>query len=236
MRSLGGLFVLFCMLGTGVFAHAGEVIDRIIAIVNKNPIFLSDWDEALRCEALLAGRTPESYNDEERRAAFDRLVDQELVREQMSSYLLPAILKDDIDSRLQQVRKQLAGGDVTKWKALLAQAGVSEEEVAERLRTQAEIERFVDVRFRSGIRIDDRSVNRYYRDQFLPELQKSGAPDVPLEKVAGKIREILTQQQMDEQMSAWLQTLREQTEIRIVSDAKPDAPVLPETKTESKSK
>lgn len=236
MKTLFRLLVLLCPLFAGAIAFGGEVIDRIVAIVNKNPILLSDWDEALRCEALLAGRTPQSYNDEERRAAFDRLVDQELLREQMSAYLLPAIPNEVVDSRLQEVRKELAGGDGAKWKTVLAQAGVSEEEVAERLRTQAEIERFVDVRFRSGIRIDERSVNRYYRDQFLPELQKSGAADVPLESVAGKIREILTQQQMDEQLSAWLQTLREQTEIRILGDAKSDVIIAPEAKTGPKNK
>jgi len=235
MRKFLTAMFLISSLGAWVSASGAEIIERIVAVVNKNPILLSDWDEALRCEALLAGRAPESFNEEERRAAFDRLVDQELLREQMSSYLLPPIADAEVQNRLQEVRKQLAGGDDKKWKSLLAEAGVSEDELRERLRVQAEIERFVDVRFRSGIRIDERSVNHYYWDQFLPELRKEGGTDVPLESVAGKIREILIQQQMEEQLSAWLQTLREQTEIRIPGDASPATTAAPETKANSKS-
>jgi len=48
-----------------------EVIDRIVATVNGHIILQSDWDEALCYEALLNGRTPAEFKDEDRRA-FDR--------------------------------------------------------------------------------------------------------------------------------------------------------------------
>jgi peptidyl-prolyl cis-trans isomerase SurA len=236
MRKLLTTVLLLCTAVSWVPARAGDVLDRIIAIVNKNPILLSDWDEALRCEALLGGRTPQSYTAEEQQAAFQRLVDQELLREQMRSYLLPPIADADVQARLNEVRKELAPGDETKWRTLLQQAGVSEAEVFDRLRTQAEIDRFLDVRFRSGIRIDDRSVTRYYRDDFLPELRKAGGGDVPLESVAGKIREILMQQHIAEQLTAWLQTLREQTDIRILNSKSTDVSTGPESNTEPKAK
>lgn len=210
------IFVMAMYLAFGLtMARAGEVIDRIVAVVNNTPVLLSDWDEAWRCEALLAGRAPESYSATEQHEIFDRLVDQELLRQQMHGYLLPAVAEEDLQSRLQEVRTQLTGGKDGQWATLLRRAGVTEEEAAYHVRRQIEIERFVDVRFRAGIRIEDRAITRYYNDVFRPQLYRAGGKEVPLDEVSGKIREILTQERMEEQLAAWIQTLREETEIRI---------------------
>jgi hypothetical protein len=203
--------------------RAGEVVDRIIAVINNAPLLLSDWDEALRCEALLAGRTPQSFTEEERKDVFDRLVDQELIRQQMRGYIATPITDAALQQRLQETKQQLAGAtDETHWRGLLSQSGVTEAELLDRLRTQLEIEGFVEARFRPGMRIDDRSVSKYYRDQFLPALHNAGQKDVPLSEVSDKIREILIQQRLGEQLTAWLQTLREQAEIRFPNGTKPE--------------
>ena len=68
-------------------ANAGQVIDRIVATVNGHIILQSDWNDALRYEALLSARTVDQFSDEDRRAVLDRLIDQELLAEQMKSAL-----------------------------------------------------------------------------------------------------------------------------------------------------
>ena len=55
------------------------MIDRIIATVNGHIILQSDWDEALCYEALLSNRGLEQFNDDDRRAVLDRLIDRELL-------------------------------------------------------------------------------------------------------------------------------------------------------------
>jgi Tfp pilus assembly ATPase PilU len=66
-------------------AAAPQVIDRIVATVNGRVILQSDWDEALCYEALLSNRAVADFTDEDRRAVLNRLIDQELLREQMKS-------------------------------------------------------------------------------------------------------------------------------------------------------
>lgn len=214
MRRLLAIPIVLCLLAAASPAHA-EVLDRIIAVVNNTPILLSEWDEAWRCEALLAGRAPDSYTQAEQQEVFQRLVDQELLRQQMRSYLLSTVTDADSQSALKQVREQLGDASDAQWKAALASAGITEEQLREHLKRQMEIERFVDVRFRAGIRIEERAIARYYRDEFLPQLRRAGGKDVPLDEVSGKIREILLQQRLEEQLTAWLQTLREQADIAI---------------------
>ena len=205
-------------------AGGADVLDRILAIVNNTPILLSDWDEAWRCEALLAGRTPESYSNTEQKEVFQRLVDQELLRQQMRSYLLAPVTAEEVQQELKNVRSQLSGEDDARWKSRLDSAGVTEEELTRRLRHEMEVERFLDVRFRAGIRVDDRTVSRYYRDEFLPEVRRAGGKEVPLEEVSGKIREIIVQQRMSEQANGWIQTLREQADIQIPAEVSSRTP------------
>jgi len=206
---------LLCVLTGLQPARAGDVLDRIVAIVNNTPILLSDWDEAWRCEALMAGRTLESYSEAEKQEVFQRLVDQELLRQQMRSYMLTPVPASDVQAEVKEVREQLAKGDDARWQKLLEGAGLTEDELTRRLRHQLEVERFVDARFRATIRVDDHAVARYYRDEFLPEVHKAGGKDVPLEEVSGKIREILIEQRMNEQLNNWIQSLREQADIQI---------------------
>jgi hypothetical protein len=214
MRRAYIIAMILVLLADTLPMRAGEVIDRIIAVVNNTPVLLSDWDEIWRCEALLAGRSPESYSALEQQDMFNRLVDQELLREQMRGLALHEVPQPDVGSRLHEVRTQLAGDSDAKWQATLQSAGVREGELRYHLRRQMELERFVDSRFRAGIRIEDRAVAQYYYNNFLPELHKAGGKDVPLDEVADKIREILVQQQIEEQLTAWIQTLREQADIR----------------------
>src|ERR1035437_4262127 len=76
------LFVSAMMLPS---ARAGQVIDRIVATVNGHIILQSDWDEALCYEALLNGRALNQFTDDDRRSVLDRLIDHELLGEQMKS-------------------------------------------------------------------------------------------------------------------------------------------------------
>lgn len=202
-------------------ALAGEVLDRVVAIVNSTPIFQSDWELALRCEALLDGRSPETLSPAEQRDVFDRLVDQELLREQMRGYMTTTVTDEEVNARLAEIREQVEAGKTdTQWKALLKKADVSEEELKSRVRSQLEVLRFLDSRFRPTVRVEFRAIQLYYREQFLPELHRQGGKDIPLSEVAPKIREILTQQRINEQVAAWLQSLREQADIRIPSAPK----------------
>lgn len=75
--------------------------------------------------------------------------------------------------------------------------------------------RLVDARLRPAVQIDSKSIEAYYRDQFVPKLKQAGASEVPLNEVAGKIRELLTEQKVSEMLVSWLQTLRSEGQVRV---------------------
>ncbi len=197
-------------------SSSAEVIDRIVATVNGRVILQSDWDEALYYEALLANRTVAQFTDDDRRAVLDRLIDQELLREQMKSANFLHATEAEASTRVADARKlypQAASNEA--WQALLAQYHLTEKDLLARVRQQIDVMRLVEARLRPTVQIDSKSIEAYYRDQFVPKLKQSGASEVPLAEVSATIRELLTEQKMSELLVSWLQTLRSEGQVRI---------------------
>jgi hypothetical protein len=193
-----------------------EVVDRIIATVNGRVILQSDWDEALYYEALFTNRTLAQFNDDDRRAVLDRLIDQELLREQMKSADFLHATDAEATARVAEARKlypEAASSEA--WQALLARCHLTEKDLLARVRQQIDLMRLVDARLRPAVQIDSKSIEAYYRDQFVPKLKQSGASDVPLAEVSSKIRELLTEQKVSELLVSWLQTLRSEGQVHI---------------------
>jgi hypothetical protein len=237
-------------------AQSGEVIDGIAATVNGVAILYSDVDEACRGEALLEGRGPAIASASERDAVLQRLIDQELLRQQMADTFPPA-KPEEIAGRIRQVKcsfgiggpcegehsvagqadrqaskldnsvleqaarpaGQAAGAtsaDDQAWRSLLSSYGLTEEELAERIAAQMRITAFIESRLQPSVHVDAASVQAYYQEKFLPELRQRGVQtEPPLTQVSGQIEEILRQQRVDQMLSSWLQTLRQQSRIRV---------------------
>ena len=197
-------------------ASAGEVIDRIVATVNGRIILQSDLDEALSYEALLNGRSLSQFTDDDRRAVLDRLIDQELLGEQTKSADLEQASREEATKRVAEARKQYPEATTDAgWRAVLARYHLTEGELLDHVERQIELMRLVDARLRPSIQIDSKSIEAYYRDKFVPQLQQSGAGQVPLADVSAKIRELLTEQKVSERLVSWLQTLRSESDVHI---------------------
>ncbi len=195
---------------------APEVIDRIVAVVNGHIILQSDWDEGLSYEALLTNRPVSDLNEEDRRAVLDRLIDQELLREQMKSADFPHATDAEITKRLDQARQLYPDSNSPEaWQALLAKYHLTEKDLENHVRQQIDLMRLVDARLRPAVQIDSKSIEAYYRDQFVPQLKQSGSTEVPLADVSAKIREVLTEQKVSELLVSWLQTLRSEGQVHI---------------------
>jgi len=214
--TIASLLVLSTILWLGPSRSNAEVIDRIVATVNGHIILQSEWDEALCYEALFSNHRVEQFRDDERRAVLDRLIDQELLREQMQSTDFAHATDQEIAARVSDVRKQYPDAASDEgWRALLGRYHILEKDLAARVRQQLDLARLVDARLRPGVEIDSKSVEAYYRDQFVPKLKQSGASEVPLAEVAGKIRELLTEQKVGELLVSWLQTLRSEGSVHV---------------------
>jgi peptidyl-prolyl cis-trans isomerase SurA len=214
--AVAALILLLAALWLAPEQGSAQVIDRIIATVNGRVILQSDWDEALCYEALLTNRPLAQFTDDDRRAVLDRLIDQELLREQMKSADFPHATDAEVAARVADARKQYPQAASTEaWQALLAQFHLAEKDLFAHVRQQIDVMRLVDARLRPAVEIDSKSIEAYYRDQFVPKLKQSGASEVPLAEVSAKIRELLTEEKVSELLVSWLQTLRSEGQVHI---------------------
>jgi len=228
MRICRDIIVAIVLLLSGIgalvpTAAASEVIDRIVATVNGEIILQSDWNDALRYEALLSARSVTDFTDEERRAVLDRLIDQELLGEQMRSALFKHASEEEAAAQVAQTRTlypEAATDD--GWKAILARFGLTENALLTHVQQQLDLMRLVDSHLRPAVQIDSKSIEAYYREKFVPQLKQSGADEVPLAEVSAKIRELLTEEKVSELIVSWLHSLRSESKVSM-----PEAPQSP---------
>jgi hypothetical protein len=215
MNRVRSFVCALALLATPAASWAGEVLDRIVATVNSHIILQSDWDDALRYQAFEDGRSLDQLPTAEHKAALDRLIDQELLREQMHASDFQHASDQEVAQRIQDIRRQYPEAATPQgWQAVLGRHGLTEDQLKQHISQQFDLMRLVDARLRPSVSVDSKSIESYYNQQLLPQLRQSGEKEVPLAEVTPKIKELLTQQQMNQLLVAWLQDLRSGSEIR----------------------
>lgn len=208
------IFFAFLIFAT-VAALAGEVLDRVLAVVNGHVILLSEWDDAVRLESFMSGNKLQDVGLEERKAVLDRLIDQELLRQQMRASDIRPVDTDETQKQMDSFKadylRQHAG---ESWEMALSKSGLAEGYIKNHVQSELELLQFVDARFRPSIQVSADEVEKYYRNQFLPAL----SPSDPISQAEAtpKLREILVQQKINQMLTSWLQTLHTQAQIQIL--------------------
>jgi hypothetical protein len=201
-------------------AHAGDVLDRIVATVNGQAIFQSDWDDAVLYEAFVAKRSVDAVSFAERKAALDHLIDQELLQEQIHGVESVEPTEQEVAKQIDDIRKQYDGSEVeAAWKTLLSNHKLTEQELRRRVKLQLKLARLVDLRLRPSANVTPKNIESYYQHELLPQLQESGARQVTLAEVSLKIKELLTEKKINELLVAWLQDLHSGSDIRTHFDS-----------------
>jgi peptidyl-prolyl cis-trans isomerase SurA len=215
MRNFSQCVLLLIFAASMAAARPAELIDRIVATVNGHVILQSDWDDAVRLEALAEGRPLNQVTDQDRSHALDRLIDQELLREQAQGAEAQQPPAEELQQRIREIQKQQGASDPAQWQSALNHYGLEEKQVESWLSREISILHQVEARLRPAVQVSPQNVEAYYRDTFLPQLRKAGSQEVPLAEVSAQIREILTQQKVNELFSSWLHSLREESKINL---------------------
>ena len=214
MKRLLHITICFVLLAP-MAALAGEVIDGVIATVNRKPVLQSDWDDAVRFEAFMQQKPLSRVTEAERVSALQRLIDRQLLVMQMNetNYLAPS--REEVRDNLAKLRAQLpAASSDQGWEKLIAAYGFSQREIEANIRLEMQMMNFIEVRLRPNVHVQPEEVEAYYRSQVLPDLEKAGGKVVTLQEVEPKVRELLVQRHMDEMLDAWLHNLRQQAKIQ----------------------
>jgi peptidyl-prolyl cis-trans isomerase SurA len=223
-RAISGVLPVVLVVLCTLAVARSEVIDRIVAKVNGHIILQSDLDDALRYEALMSGKPLDQFTDDDRRAVLDRLIDQELLDEQMKSTTFRHASEAEAEGRVAEARKLYPqAATPAGWQTVLKRFQLNEKDLIAHVEQRIDLMRLVDARLRPQVQIDSKSIEAYYRDKFVPQLKRAGAGEVPLADVSGKIRELLTQEKVNQLLVSWLQNLRSESKV---TTADADGPAI----------
>ena len=201
-------------------ALSAQQIDRIVALVDRQPILESEWEQQERFEAM-SNDVPFvgfQHSDE----ALDRLIDRRLILTQIEAAKMPRASADAVAAQLTSLRKQLNLTKDAAWSAKLKQYGLLDPDVADIVGEQADVLRFIEVRFRMAVHVNDEDIRRYYNDTYLPEFRRTAKPGQAPPKlvdVHSQIESVLAQQRMNDLFATWLNNLRNQANIRRMTEA-----------------
>jgi hypothetical protein len=219
-RRLAQFAIAFLMLVP--CAQAADSLDRIVATVNRQPVLASDVDDEAHFEAIEQGRAP-SMLDGDRRAVLNRVIQRELICQQMPDTFEPA--EELIDAHIAELRAQFpAVITAAEWDHLLANYGFDDQTLRDNIKLQLKVVHFLDLRLRPTVRVDHDEITEYYSTKLVPKLKAAGAKIEPLDQLNDKISEVLIQQKMTEVFNAWTANLRSQGNVRILD---PDLAPLP---------
>jgi hypothetical protein len=203
--------LLLCLCGSLPCAYA-EIIDRIAVSIGNNVITTSDVDREIRVTAFQAGVKPD-LSPANRRATAQRMVEQRLIRREMDLSHYPLPQASEAEPLLQQLRTTRYPNDAD-FRQALADYGITEQDVKDELLWQLTLLRFIEVRFRPGVRVSDEEVQEYFDKQVKPAAQAAhpGQP-ITLEDYRSQIENRLAEQRTDSEVDKWLQEARKRTEI-----------------------
>lgn len=200
-------------------------LDHVVAVIDGEVLLESDVDEEMRFAALEPFQ-PHAGRDT-RQDALHRLISRVLIVQQMKAQQqFNANISDaDVEKSLKDLRSHLPQcakykcGTAAGWKAFLAANDLTSPEVVEHWKQRLTILRFIDVRFRAGIRISHESVADYYEKTVVPAFARQHQTAPPLKEVSSRIQEVLLQQQVNGLLQDWLKSLRNEGSLQIVDPA-----------------
>jgi hypothetical protein len=201
-------------IALAISAANPQLLDRMVAVVNKHVILESELDQAVRVEYLMQGKPLDKVSSADSVAVLDRLVDRALLEQQILHPEMLAPTPEELADQVKDLRQQFPGAATDAgWKSLLATYDLTQQDIEEHLVSEVRELRFVDLRFRGLVRVDKNDISNYYQQKFLPQLRSQGAAEPPLAQVSGQIEKILAEQSIDDMLNRWLETLRAQAHI-----------------------
>lgn len=199
-------------------------LDHVVASIGNQAILESEVRQEMRFSALEPLRVLPGHDTPDR--ALRRLINRTLILEQMKQQQLAVTTRGElVQKAIDRLRKEIPACiryqcQTNKgWDAFLRAHDLTPQMVQERWSQRMAILHFIDVRFRAGIRISGEQIQNYYEKTLVPAMAKEHEPAPPLADVSSRIHEVLLQQQVSGLFRDWLESLRDQGNVRIVDPA-----------------
>lgn len=216
------------LVATGAHAAANptaeppRLVDRVVAVVDEDPILLSDLERAIGL-GLVRGEPSESVASLERRA-LDGLIEQRLRLHEIARFGFEDAPLAEVDRQLERVRSHF--DDEARWRQELERLGLDEQRVRQILAHQLSVLTFVEERLGPRVFVGVEEIRRHYDEVLVPRLRAAGEPVPPIEEVREAIRALLKEELLNREIDRWTAELRRAADVVDLLD-RPERPLPP---------
>jgi hypothetical protein len=212
MQQRALIAIVECLAMLGALGAAplaqGETLDRIAVTVGRHVISEHDILQDIRLSAFIDTRQP-AFSAEQKRKAADRLIDQYLVLEDAALTRTPMPSAADVAAILGPLKARYASEQ--EYRSALAQARITDAELADHLLAGLRMLRYTDLRFRPEVEISEDALRAYYDKLAASAGNSSTRPS--FEASRSDIEKLLTEEQTMQALDRWLSMARAETSI-----------------------
>ena len=205
MRSTLGAALLWVLLAAAT--AGGEIIDRVLAVVDTQLITLSDVRAGLKF-----GLVPADVSTDPIGAALQRLIDRRLMLAEVERYAPPEPPAAAVDAAVAAIEAKF--GDALALEIALNQTAMSREELRRAIRDALRIDAYLQQRFAAVAQPSDDDLVRYYREHSA-ELTVDGRLR-PLDDVREIVHARVVEAQRAAVIQQWLDGLRRRATILVL--------------------
>jgi len=193
--------------GASAQPQSARVVDRIVAHIEEDIILQSQVRELGAFQQLIEGH---AESDDK---LLDELIEQWVVETEAAAAHFPQPAQSEVDRELARIAVQFASPE--KYAARLNELGISATQVSQMLSRQIYDERYVDYKFRPSVQVEAADIDKYYKQELLPELAKKNQPAPAPASVEEQIRELLIQRGISDLTVKWLDDTKSRLKIEM---------------------
>lgn len=202
------LVFLFCILPSP--ARGQQVVDQIVALVNDDVITKSDLLWAIALDPKSPNPVGPVSSDLLRRM-LDVVIEQRLVAQEAARIPTVEVTQDEIGKKRSELIAEFASE--AAFRQRVESVGLIPERIDDLLRQRILIDRFIEFRFQSFVFVSQQEIERYYKEELVPKVQKAGQVPPSLEQVRDTITEILKQEKIGQELDRYLTTARQRADV-----------------------
>jgi hypothetical protein len=203
--------VLIPVLALAWLAGA-EIIDRIAVVVGASVITQSEIEREVRLTEFL-NSAPLDLGLKARREAAGRLIEQKLIRRELETARYPAPQPADAEPMLAAVKGRFPGEG--GYREAFARYGIGEDDLKAHLLWQLTVMRFIELRFRPGIQVEDDELEK----ELTRRAQRGSAAAPVRDELRAQVEQQMIDERVDRQLEQWLKSSRERTKVEYREEA-----------------
>lgn len=211
------LSALLFLCATLVQAQETVLADRVVAVVDDDPILWSDVVGSIRL-GLVSRQEGEDDQSLERRT-LDTLIEMRLRSHEIDRFGVHDLPIDEVEQQYRQVRARFP--DEQSFNAELTELGLTPEQVKEVLARQMMVMVFVEQRLGPRVFVSLDEIRDYYEEVLVPELTRQGEPIPELGEVREQIRAVLREERLNQEIDEWTQDLFFEADISDLLETEP---------------